>query len=117
MVSILNAVRDLGRLRQIYVVLVRHGFADLAQRLGFGGGKKPRALLAAARQAGDRPHRSRHGRPPLAEMRDRTVDLMVAAVRQDHIAVADALYALLVIAALVVLANLAGDLLSRFIRR
>lgn len=50
-------------------------------------------------------------------MRDRTVDLMVAAVRQDHIAVADALYALLVIAALVVLANLAGDLLSRFIRR
>jgi ubiquinone biosynthesis protein len=48
MVSILNAVRDLGRLRQIYVVLVRHGFADLAQRLGFGGGKKPRALLVAA---------------------------------------------------------------------
>ncbi|MEO5729693.1 MAG: AarF/UbiB family protein, partial [Byssovorax sp.] len=28
------------------------------------------------------------------EMRDRTVDLMVAAVRQDHIAVADALYAI-----------------------
>ena len=48
MVSILNAVRDLGRLRQIYVVLVRHGFADLAQRLGFGGGKKPKALLVAA---------------------------------------------------------------------
>lgn len=42
MVSILNAVRDLGRLRQIYVVLVRHGFGELAQRLGLGGGKKPR---------------------------------------------------------------------------
>ncbi len=27
-------------------------------------------------------------------MRDRTVDLMVAAVRQDHVAVADALYAI-----------------------
>src|SRR5512132_484881 len=53
MVSILNAVRDLGRLRQIYVVLVRHGFADLAQRLGFGGGKKPRALLAAAGEASE----------------------------------------------------------------
>jgi ubiquinone biosynthesis protein len=39
MVSVLSAVRDIGRLRQIYVVLVRHGFADLAQRLGFGGAK------------------------------------------------------------------------------
>ena len=58
MVSILNAVRDLGRLRQIYVVLVRHGFADIAQRLGFGGGKKPRALLVAAGEASevDRDH-------------------------------------------------------------
>jgi ubiquinone biosynthesis protein len=42
MVSIVTAVRDLGRLRQIYVVLVRHGFADLAQRLGFGGSKRPK---------------------------------------------------------------------------
>ena len=33
MVSIVSAVRDLGRLRQIYVVLVRHGFGELAQRL------------------------------------------------------------------------------------
>ncbi len=39
MVSLLSAVRDIGRLREIYAVLVRHGFADLAQRLGFGGGK------------------------------------------------------------------------------
>jgi len=41
--SVLSAVRDIGRLRQIYVVLVRHGFADLAQRLGFGSktGKEP----------------------------------------------------------------------------
>jgi ubiquinone biosynthesis protein len=48
MVSILNAVRDLDRLRQIYVVLVRHGFGELAQRLGFGRGKRPKALLTAA---------------------------------------------------------------------
>jgi len=40
MVSILSAARDLGRLRQIYVVLVRHGFGELAQRLGLGGKKK-----------------------------------------------------------------------------
>ena len=31
MVSILNAVRDLGRLRQIYVVLVRHGFGEISR--------------------------------------------------------------------------------------
>jgi ubiquinone biosynthesis protein len=39
MASLLSAVRDLDRLRQIYVVLVRHGFGELAQRLGFGGKK------------------------------------------------------------------------------
>jgi ubiquinone biosynthesis protein len=44
MVSILSAVRDLDRLRQIYVVLVRHGFGELAQRLGFGAAKKARVL-------------------------------------------------------------------------
>lgn len=42
MVSIVSAVRDLGRLRQIYVVLVRHGFGEVAQRLGLGGrGRSP----------------------------------------------------------------------------
>jgi ubiquinone biosynthesis protein len=49
MVSILSAVRDLDRLRQIYLVLVRHGFGELAQRLGFGAGKKTRAALPDAR--------------------------------------------------------------------
>lgn len=41
MVSLLTAVRDIGRLREIYVVLVRHGFGELAQRLGFGGKPPP----------------------------------------------------------------------------
>jgi ubiquinone biosynthesis protein len=40
MPSILGAVRDLNRLRQIYLVLVRHGFGEIAQRLGFGRGRK-----------------------------------------------------------------------------
>ncbi|MRG96849.1 ABC1 kinase family protein [Polyangium spumosum] len=44
MVSIVNAVRDLGRLRQIYVVLVRHGFGELAQRLGLGARGRAQAL-------------------------------------------------------------------------
>jgi ubiquinone biosynthesis protein len=34
--SVLGAVRDIRRLREIYVVLVRHGFGELAQRLGIG---------------------------------------------------------------------------------
>ncbi|MBK6519329.1 MAG: AarF/ABC1/UbiB kinase family protein [Polyangiaceae bacterium] len=36
MVAILSTFRELERLRQIYVVLVRHGFADVARRLGMG---------------------------------------------------------------------------------
>jgi ubiquinone biosynthesis protein len=44
MISIISAARDLERLRQIYVVLVRHGFGELAQRLGFG--KKAKAVPA-----------------------------------------------------------------------
>lgn len=52
MVSIVNAVRDLGRLRQIYVVLVRHGFGELAQRIGLGGrGRGTPELEAAADSA------------------------------------------------------------------
>ncbi|MBI5482728.1 MAG: hypothetical protein HY906_27990 [Deltaproteobacteria bacterium] len=39
MASILNTVRDMERLRQITVVLLRHGFGDLVQRLGLGGGE------------------------------------------------------------------------------
>ncbi len=46
MPSILGAVRDLNRLRQIYLVLVRHGFGEIAQRLGFGGAGKKKASQA-----------------------------------------------------------------------
>ena len=49
MPSILGAVRDLNRLRQIYLVLVRHGFGEIAQRLGLGrGGKRGKAQEAEA---------------------------------------------------------------------
>src|SRR5688572_13380581 len=40
MVSILHAARDIGRVREISTVLVRHGFGELAQRLGLAR-KKP----------------------------------------------------------------------------
>ncbi len=44
MVSLLSAARDLGRLRQIYTVLARHGFGELARRLGLGGDAKKDAI-------------------------------------------------------------------------
>ncbi|AKT36602.1 ABC1 kinase family protein [Chondromyces crocatus] len=47
MVSIVTAVRDLNRLRQIYLVLVRHGFGEVAQRLGFRGRRGEDAQLRA----------------------------------------------------------------------
>lgn len=50
MASLLSAVRDLERLRQIYVVLVRHGFGELAQRLGFGVKKAKAATPAEAEE-------------------------------------------------------------------
>lgn len=40
MVSIVTAYRDLVRLREIYVVLVKHGFGELASRLGLSGRKR-----------------------------------------------------------------------------
>jgi ubiquinone biosynthesis protein len=41
MPSLLTAVRDLDRLRQIVGVLVRHGFGELVQRAGFGPSANP----------------------------------------------------------------------------
>lgn len=44
MVSFVTAVRDLRRLREIYIVLARHGFGEIAGRLG--ARSKPRASAA-----------------------------------------------------------------------
>ncbi len=41
MVSIVNAYRDLVRLRQITTVLVRHGFGEVVSRIGLGRGGGP----------------------------------------------------------------------------
>src|SRR5438067_114022 len=40
MISVVSAVKDLGRLREISAVLVRHGFGELVARAGFGRTKK-----------------------------------------------------------------------------
>jgi ubiquinone biosynthesis protein len=40
MVSVLSAVRDLARLREISSVLVRHGFGEVVARAGFGRPRK-----------------------------------------------------------------------------
>ena len=45
MISVVSAVRDLGRLREITSVLVRHGFGEVVTRIGFG--RKPRKGTAS----------------------------------------------------------------------
>ncbi|MBW2527139.1 MAG: phosphotransferase [Deltaproteobacteria bacterium] len=62
MVSLVNAVRDIARVREIYTVLVRHGFADLARRLGFGAarpstGDEARELAPPSGDAAERERR------------------------------------------------------------
>jgi ubiquinone biosynthesis protein len=44
-ISVVAAVRDLGRLREITSVLVRHGFGEVVTRVGFG--RKPRRGTAS----------------------------------------------------------------------
>jgi ubiquinone biosynthesis protein len=38
MVSIVSAFRDLARIREVSTVLIRHGFGEVVQRIGIGGG-------------------------------------------------------------------------------
>jgi ubiquinone biosynthesis protein len=58
MPSILSAVRDLERLRQIAMVLARHGFGELVQRTGLGAqlgiGRRPDDAAQGAISVGER---------------------------------------------------------------
>ncbi len=40
MIGVVSAIRDLGRLREISTVLVRHGFGEIVTRAGFGGKRR-----------------------------------------------------------------------------
>ncbi len=53
MAGILDTVRDLGRLRQIVQVLIRHGFGEIVQRTGLGSlvAGKPKAEVDASKVA------------------------------------------------------------------
>ncbi len=51
--ALVTAVRDIGRLREIYSVLAHHGFGQFAQRLGWGGPRndaapKPKTSIPVA---------------------------------------------------------------------
>jgi len=48
MVSIVSAARDLGRIREVSTVLVRHGFGEVALRIGLGGRKEPKTEPGAS---------------------------------------------------------------------
>lgn len=52
MVSIVHAARDLGRVRDISKVLVRHGFGEIATRLGLRGRRGTDDPLSETRVAG-----------------------------------------------------------------
>jgi ubiquinone biosynthesis protein len=47
MISVVSAVRDLGRLREITSVLVRHGFGEIVARAGFGRAQRADPAAAA----------------------------------------------------------------------
>lgn len=64
--SLVNAVRDIARVREIYAVLVRHGFADLARRLGLGAGRAAEGAADESTSAS-----RREGSEPLAGDADR----------------------------------------------
>jgi ubiquinone biosynthesis protein len=53
MVSIVHAARDIGRIRDISAVLVRHGFGEIVRRIGFGRGKKKDDVPPSTRPGGD----------------------------------------------------------------
>jgi ubiquinone biosynthesis protein len=70
MVAIFSTIRELGRLRQIYVVLVRHGFGELAKRIGLGQKRTKAGRARRGRAAAERPSaRDRRGDPIEAEKR------------------------------------------------
>jgi ubiquinone biosynthesis protein len=51
--NIVSAVRDLGRLREISAVLVRHGFGEIVARAGFGRRVKASPVAPLALAEGD----------------------------------------------------------------
>ncbi|MEO6419689.1 MAG: AarF/UbiB family protein, partial [Polyangiaceae bacterium] len=53
MISVVSAVRDLGRLREISAVLVRHGFGEIVSRAGFGRTKKSKSAGSEPPPSGD----------------------------------------------------------------
>src|SRR4030095_420496 len=60
MVSLLHAARDIGRIRAVSTVLVRHGFGEVVHRLGLGRkGKAQPALVEESPEEGARGARER----------------------------------------------------------
>lgn len=55
MVSIISTVRDIERLRQIVLVLGKHGFGEIVRRAGLGGESSERGQLPAGAAEGEAP--------------------------------------------------------------
>ncbi|MBL8677546.1 MAG: AarF/ABC1/UbiB kinase family protein [Myxococcales bacterium] len=89
MPSILTAVRDLDRARQIAVVLVRHGFGEVVTRLGLSSGTAPKSDAepsSSTSPVGDRATLAQRLRMVLTDLGPSFVKLgQIASTRPDLI--------------------------------
>jgi len=87
MVSLVSAARDIARVREIGIVLVRHGFGEVATRLGLGGqkGKEASELHGGVQaSAGKRPSLAERIRLVLEDLGPSFVKLgQIASTRAD----------------------------------
>jgi ubiquinone biosynthesis protein len=92
MVSIVHAARDIGRLRSISTVLVRHGFGEIVGRIGVGRGRKAKGkeatseLIAASPEEEERGAKERQQISPAVRARLVLEDLGPSFVKLGQIA-------------------------------
>jgi len=86
MVSLVSAVRDIARVREVSAVLVRHGFGEVVTRLGLSGqkSKDPSEVQAGGAATGKRPSLAERIRLVLEDLGPSFVKLgQIASTRAD----------------------------------
>ena len=82
MISVVSAVRDLGRLREISTVLVRHGFGEIVMRAGFGR-KKSKSEAPPALRPSEKPPASTGDEAAPNSAADPSADALVVVSEAD----------------------------------
>src|SRR5688572_96745 len=84
MVSLVSAVRDIARVREVSAVLARHGFGEVVTRLGLGGQKGKEGENQAGQGSGKRPSLAERIRLVLEDLGPSFVKLgQIASTRAD----------------------------------